>query len=246
MRSALIAFHRLRGNHTGESLARTILYLLDRAGITTKTGHFTLDNAENNTKMMEHLEKLLVTRELPLEFDAKDRRIMCFPHIINICVQHVVEEFSAPDLEKVAQAWVDCFDDNVVDKEKYLEAVERNPVALGRDIVRAIRASGLQRDEFDKIVVTGNLQQWFRSPAGEVVQLPEAQLLRDVKTRWDSIFYMLNRLLALRLAIECFLSLPAQKDLAKFKMIDAEWFVLQDYAKILEVNVHSSHSLASC
>lgn len=172
----------------------------------------------------------------------------CASHIslIIICVQHVVEEFSAPDLEKVAQAWVDCFDDNVVDKEKYLEAVERNPVALRRDIVRAIHASGLQRDEFDKIVVTGNLQQWFRSPAGEVVQLPEAQLLRDVKTRWDSIFYMLNRLLALPLAIECFLSLPAQKDLAKFKMIDAEWFVLQDYAKILEVNVHSSHSLASC
>ena len=92
---------------------------------------------------MEHLQKLLKTRELPLGFVAKDRRIMCFPHIINICVQHIVEEFSAPDLEKIANAWVDCFDDNVVDKEKYLEAVEKNPVALRRDIVRIIRALGL-------------------------------------------------------------------------------------------------------
>ena len=189
--------------------------------------------------MMEHLQKLLETRELPLGFVAKDRRIMCFPHIINICVQHIVEEFSAPDLEKIANAWVDCFDDNVVDKEKYLEAVEKNPVALGRDIVRIIRASGLGRDEFDKIIVTGNLQQWFKSPSGTVIQIPEVQLLRDVRTRWDSIFYMLNCLLALRLAIECFLSLPAQKDLADFKMMDMEWFVLQEFENILDVNVYS-------
>ena len=50
---------------------------------------------------------------------------------------------------------------------------------------------------------------------------------------------MLNRLLALRLAIECFLSLPAQKDLADFKMMDMEWFVLQEFEKILDVNVYS-------
>ena len=169
---------------------------------------------------------------------------MCFPHIINICVQHVVDEFSAPDLKKIAQAWVDCFDDSVVDKKKYLEAVKRNLLGLGHDIVHAIRASGLRCDKFDKIVVTGNLQQWFRSLAGEVVQLPEAQLLQDIKTQWDSIFYMLNCLLALRLAIDCFLSLPAQKDLANFKMVNVEWLILQEYAKILEVNVHSSHSLS--
>ena len=102
---------------------------------------------------------------------------MCFPHIINICVQHVVDKFSVPDLKKIAQAWVDCFDNSAVEKKKYLEAVKKNPLGLGHDIVHAICASGLQRDEFDKIVVTGNLQQWFRSLACEVVQLPEAQLL---------------------------------------------------------------------
>ena len=188
--------------------------------------------------MMEHLQKLLVACELPLEFDANDRRIMCFPHIINICVKHVVDEFSAPNLKAIAEAWVDCFDDDVVDKAKYLAAVKKDPVALGRNIVRAIHASGLRCDEFDKMVLTGNLQQWFKSPAGEVVQLPEAQLLRDVKTRWDSIYYMLNRLLALRLAIDCFLSLPAQRDIAKFKMTDSEWLVLEEYARILDVNIH--------
>lgn len=36
LRSALIGFHRVRGNHTGLVLARVILYLLDRAQITMK------------------------------------------------------------------------------------------------------------------------------------------------------------------------------------------------------------------
>jgi len=36
LKTALIAFHRLRQNHTGKSMARTVVHLLDRAGITTK------------------------------------------------------------------------------------------------------------------------------------------------------------------------------------------------------------------
>jgi hypothetical protein len=36
MKAALIAFHQLRGNHDGETLATAVLQLLDRAGITGK------------------------------------------------------------------------------------------------------------------------------------------------------------------------------------------------------------------
>ena len=57
---------------------------------------------------------------------------------------------------------------------------------------------------------------------------------------------MLNRLLALRLAIECFLSLLAQKDLAHFKMTDMEWFVIQEFEIILDVNVYSFPLIVVC
>lgn len=36
LKTALIAFHRLRQNHTGKSMARTVMHLLDRAGVTVK------------------------------------------------------------------------------------------------------------------------------------------------------------------------------------------------------------------
>jgi hypothetical protein len=36
LKTALITFHRLRQNHTGKSMARTVMHLLDRADITVK------------------------------------------------------------------------------------------------------------------------------------------------------------------------------------------------------------------
>jgi hypothetical protein len=36
LKASLIAFHRLRGGHDGVSLAKTVLSLLDRAGVTVK------------------------------------------------------------------------------------------------------------------------------------------------------------------------------------------------------------------
>ncbi len=36
LKAALIAFHRLRGDHDGKSLAEVVLQLLDRVGITLK------------------------------------------------------------------------------------------------------------------------------------------------------------------------------------------------------------------
>jgi len=55
-------------------------------------GHFTLDNASNNVTMLEELEDLLYARDI--SFDGIDRRIMCFAHMINICCQHVIGQFT--------------------------------------------------------------------------------------------------------------------------------------------------------
>ena len=48
-----------------------------------KVGHFTMDNVSNNDAMMAALTTKLKSRDI--SFDARDRRIMCFAHIINLC-----------------------------------------------------------------------------------------------------------------------------------------------------------------
>jgi hypothetical protein len=206
--------------------------------------------------MMQELERLLGERDI--EFDAQDRRIMCFPHIINICVKHVLDT----DPADLADAFVGAFagdndsdDDSDEFKKKYLEALNHNPIALGRQTVKAIRASGLRRDEFTHVIRSCNSSGLFKFQ-GKVVQVPEYQLLRDVHTRWDSVYFMINRLRAMRVvcffiiimiqvhfsqslwqAIDFFLSSPDQQDIVHHKMDAMEWFVLRDFEVILEVSI---------
>ncbi|EDR07026.1 uncharacterized protein LACBIDRAFT_328295 [Laccaria bicolor S238N-H82] len=68
-----------------------------------------------------------------------------------------------------------------------------------------------------------------------VPQVKQAQLIRDMKVRWDSLYFMINRFRKLRLAVEYFLSLPVNRELAKLRLTDMEWTVLQDFEIILGV-----------
>ncbi|KIM73907.1 hypothetical protein PILCRDRAFT_80649, partial [Piloderma croceum F 1598] len=67
------------------------------------------------------------------------------------------------------------------------------------------------------------------------VELPLVQLLRDIITRWDTVYYMVRRLHEMHPAIEHFLAMPVNRDLAKHRMTDMEWSVLLDVQVVLEI-----------
>jgi hypothetical protein len=57
----------------------------------------------------------------------------------------------------------------------------------------------MRRDAFDDLITNGNAKGWFRQgQPPRVVQVPHLQLLRDVQTRWDSVYHMLKRLRIMR------------------------------------------------
>lgn len=161
-----------------------------------KVGHFTLDNASNNGTMLQELAELLQERDI--DFDAVDRKIMCYGHVVDLSTGRVIdaltkkrtndnEDWSGPPLPSSH------------DEQTYNEAVARDPVALARTVVRVIRASGTRRDAFDELIETGNTKGYFKAgQPPQAVQLKKLQLLRDVRTRWDSVYYMLSRLRELR------------------------------------------------
>lgn len=142
---------------------------------------------------MRELSRLLAERGI--DFDAVDRRIMCFPHILNVCSGHVIDKYLDVEFTVDDEAWVDALDPTVViEKEAYLKALEEDPIALGRSVVRVVRASSLRRQDFSKTITTGNEMQWFTDEDGQPINLPMLELMRDVKSRWDSVFIMINRL----------------------------------------------------
>jgi hypothetical protein len=146
LKTALLAFHHIPGSHDGQSLGSMILYLLNRADTAAKvstclyrvacsdivqTGHFTLDNAGNNQTAMQELSNLLGQRGI--DFDSVEHRILCFPHIINICVKHVIDEYTAADYSTVANTWT--VEDQIIKKVDYIQAVQAKPLERARNIV---------------------------------------------------------------------------------------------------------------
>jgi hypothetical protein len=85
---------------------------------------------------------------------------------------------------------------DTVDKSAYRGAVANDLLRRAREVISMIRASGRRRDAFMETIKSGNRKGWYKSPLAKV---PENELLRDVSTRWDSVYFMLNRLRALRL-----------------------------------------------
>ena len=156
--------------------------------------------------MLEYLEKLFEEREI-FSFDAKDNRIMCFPHIINIAVQHVLKGMSsvqAPENDNVE----DLLDNSNADEgrgigQSFEAACAQDPIARLRKIVMAIRASGQRRDALVLWIETENKSGLFVLN-GKPVEIQPKQLLRDVRTRWDSTYQMLKRSIEMRLASPTF------------------------------------------
>jgi hypothetical protein len=80
----------------------------------------------------------------------------------------------------------------------WYSGLKRDPIKRARRVVRILRSSDKRKQGFTQVIDQGNESGWFKSADGEVVVIPHLELLRDVRTRWDSVFYMIERLLALR------------------------------------------------
>ena len=120
---------------------------------------------------MRKMEPLFKDREIP--FDAKNNRIHCFPHIINIVVQHVLKKISTSVAADADDAFIFEKPRNPEQRncpETFEDACASDPLARVRKIIVAIRASGQRRDEFNK---------WIRMGMYHVIMPPVRTLKRS-------------------------------------------------------------------
>lgn len=86
--------------------------------------------------------------------------------------------------------------------KEWIAGLKRDPLRRARRLIRLLRSSDQRRENFRRFIQDGNERSWFseRTESGkrQTIQVPELQLLRDVKTRWDSVYLMLRRLRTLR------------------------------------------------
>ena len=157
-----------------------------------------------NDAMLRKLEELLDKREIP--FHAKQNRIMCFPHTINIAVQHVLKKMTViPDDEDDESLDEDPLPDSDFSSaeqrgrsQSFEEACAMDPIGKCRKIAVSIRASGQRRDEFENFIKNGNDKNWFKNAKNVAIKIPIRQVKRNVVTRWDSTYQMIKRSIELR------------------------------------------------
>ena len=152
--------------------------------------------------MLEFLEGLLSEREI-VSFDAKDNRIMCFPHTINIAVQHVLKKMSSVEPPEDDDTFEDLISMASGEEgrgfgQSFEDACAQDPISRVRNIVMAIRSSGQRHDAFINWIENGNKSGLFVFQ-GKATQIQPKQLLRDVRTRWDSTYLMIMRCVEMRL-----------------------------------------------
>lgn len=163
-----------------------------------QVGHITMDNASNNASFMTHLAGHL--NEIGVRFDAKKNYIRCFAHIINLCSQAVIRMMEKDDGDNDS---LDTDTDPGTDSDDPTTRAMRKagPIRRARKTVAFIRKSGQRRDQLLDIIKQGNTNSLWTQVAvvnnravSEPTVLAAVTVLPDVKTRWDSVFYMLRRL----------------------------------------------------
>ncbi|KAJ6449125.1 ribonuclease H-like domain-containing protein [Mycena sanguinolenta] len=159
---------------------------LEELKVELQIGHFTLDNASNNMSFMTQFAILLRSHDIS-GFNAKKNYIRCFAHIINLCSQAVIRamERDKKDVDYPDTDTEPGTDSNISDDD-------------GGITIRPIRQ---RLDQFLEIIQQGNDDKTWNQvvivdgQAEKVaVNLSLVTLFPDVKTRWDSVFFMLWRL----------------------------------------------------
>lgn len=116
----------------------------------------------------------------------------CFPHVINICCDHVITKITDTWHTETETMFADPIPQSSPDNT-FEDTCKWDPIALGCDVVWAVRASGLCWEHFDSIIDSGSSEGFFFvGNSTTPVQVQHLQLLRDVKTRWDSIYFMIR------------------------------------------------------
>ena len=119
---------------------------------------------------------------------------MCLPHILNICSKHVVEKYISADFLSVPSgAWVDSLG-AAIDKGLYINAVKKDPIKHSNDIIHAVHASSLRHQACQTTIINGNAMKVWFNEEDKWTKLLLLELLWDVKSCWDSIYFMINHL----------------------------------------------------
>ncbi|KJZ70580.1 hypothetical protein HIM_10009 [Hirsutella minnesotensis 3608] len=167
-RDVLLGLPRLIGPHSGENMASYVKDVIDQYEMGSKLGYFMLDNAKSNDTCLETLAWWF-------PMDIGRRRLRCIGHIINLVVRAVIFGSNVSKFEAELRGATDEFSFDIWAKKG----------SIGRlhNLAAYIRRTDQRR-------------QTLRRLQTEVVAddaIFTLEIVVDGKTRWNSIYMMIER-----------------------------------------------------
>ncbi|KAI1685869.1 Dimer-Tnp-hAT dimerization containing protein [Pyrenophora tritici-repentis] len=184
LQEKLLDFLPMRGRHTGTSMADEVLHILLDTKTKTQLLAITCDNASNNSVLARTLQSKL--QEVDIQWSARENTIPCLAHIINLVVQDIIQHLRlAATTELGARDTL---------QRRHIQDIETH-ISVPNSL-RKIRAIC--------IAIDVSPQRFERFIAVQQHLPPKERLsvIRDVKTRWNSTYDMLERALKIQKYID--------------------------------------------
>lgn len=214
-RTLLLGFPRRYGGHTGEDLAALVKPVIVQYGIGDKLGSFVMDNAGDNDKCLQALQRSFSS------IDPEADRIRCIGHVINLVVKALL-------FGECVSAW----------EKKLIEASEEQRVALWalKGVIGKLHNLVLyiNRNDARRELLRARMRVTRTSDGKLFVGV----LLNDGGIRWNATFYMVERALKCRPAIDLYQAQwkpPDKNDKHKDDFLtEADWHELELFYKLLQ------------
>jgi hypothetical protein len=143
----------------------------------------------------------------------------CFAHVVNLGLQRIyggLEDGTGLN-EQFLLGNTPCVNNAALQRmvlpegvttEKYQHVLESDVVGSTRKLIATCRVSGKRCEEFQDMILEGNLEEKWRDDDGKYSQ-KILQLLRDCETRWSLTHLMVDRVLLMlpvvRIKVSCLL-----------------------------------------
>ena len=179
----LIGFERLKGRHTGENIAAEFTRVLTDFGISLdQIQGITTDSASNNDTYFRALQLECDRQEIV--FAESESRVNRTAHALNLAVQDLLT-----NLRIEASKQTDDDEGYEIPAEDSVQnsTIETKCILKLRRLVRAIRSSPQPREELSAFCALN--------------KVVDNMLIMDVRTRWNSTYFMIKRAITLKIPL---------------------------------------------
>jgi hypothetical protein len=226
LKETLLAFEPVLGSHNASNLSAVILSTLEAFGINERIRAITSDSASVNTATFQALED----SGRMGNFTVKNCTVRCMAHAMNLSAQKILS---------VLDKDTDPINEEALARDRTIEHTPNTPPAndfdpteecdaavakifrIARKIIAKIRKSNLLTEALEDIL--------------KKKCMPVLKLILDVRTRWNSTHFMVQRLLKLRPAIDILCVREPALYRLNLLLDDFDWKWLGILDEVLEV-----------